>query len=432
MVVFHIIELYHHGIKGQRWGVRRFQNKDGSYTPAGIKRYQIGLNKIANKAVDRSQFINSRVIPKGTKIYRTTADDGDEKQGSTYVSYLEADRNHYKGGWIRATGKTGKAYEREYSLNEDIKVPSRNEVKEVIKDAVLKNKKLVKESIKSWVDMALPKGSCNRKLLESYYRGGIKKYTKDMIKSMSDRTIDEAYYKVCQSLGLAKNVKKTVISELSKRGYNAMVDEASVGGHNGYAREGVDPLILFDNGILKQVSIKEISKKEEQRAHKKDQKWQGNAQRSYNRNPNGQWSAIKSGGEQFMENDFLQHYGVKGMKWGVRRDIAKRSLMGARIKRDLKWDLKRGNKLNAKLNKRMAKGKNTDRIAKSLSKHTERAQRTLDMYKKVTSGISKEDLAKGERALKRRRLGSMLLVGGGYTEIINRGAINRYAKKGKY
>ena len=32
-------ELYHHGIKGQKWGVRRFQNKDGSLTPAGRKRY---------------------------------------------------------------------------------------------------------------------------------------------------------------------------------------------------------------------------------------------------------------------------------------------------------------------------------------------------------------------------------------------------------
>lgn len=32
-------ELYHFGIKGQRWGVRRFQNPDGSLTPAGKARY---------------------------------------------------------------------------------------------------------------------------------------------------------------------------------------------------------------------------------------------------------------------------------------------------------------------------------------------------------------------------------------------------------
>lgn len=35
-------ELYHHGILGQKWGVRRFQNKDGSLTEAGKKRQQYG------------------------------------------------------------------------------------------------------------------------------------------------------------------------------------------------------------------------------------------------------------------------------------------------------------------------------------------------------------------------------------------------------
>ena len=35
----HSGEMYHHGIKGMKWGVRRFENKDGTLTPAGKKRY---------------------------------------------------------------------------------------------------------------------------------------------------------------------------------------------------------------------------------------------------------------------------------------------------------------------------------------------------------------------------------------------------------
>ena len=32
--------LVHHGIKGQRWGIRRYQNEDGSLTKAGESRYK--------------------------------------------------------------------------------------------------------------------------------------------------------------------------------------------------------------------------------------------------------------------------------------------------------------------------------------------------------------------------------------------------------
>lgn len=34
--------LYHHGVKGMKWGVRRYRNTDGSVTPAGKKHYKSG------------------------------------------------------------------------------------------------------------------------------------------------------------------------------------------------------------------------------------------------------------------------------------------------------------------------------------------------------------------------------------------------------
>lgn len=45
-------ELQHHGIIGQKWGVRRYQNKDGSLTAAGKKRAKNAPSKKKSKMTD--------------------------------------------------------------------------------------------------------------------------------------------------------------------------------------------------------------------------------------------------------------------------------------------------------------------------------------------------------------------------------------------
>lgn len=68
-------ELYHYGMKGMKWGVRRYQNKDGSLTPAGKKRYDRDI------AENNAKKKDNRIVIDGPDARRWAREDTKRAKG---------------------------------------------------------------------------------------------------------------------------------------------------------------------------------------------------------------------------------------------------------------------------------------------------------------------------------------------------------------
>ena len=80
--------IQHHGIKGQRWGVRRFQNADGSLTAAGKQRYSVTSEK--SSSVD--DFYGMKLHTNSTT--HTVRSDAGTDQGKSKVDKLAKDQDY--------------------------------------------------------------------------------------------------------------------------------------------------------------------------------------------------------------------------------------------------------------------------------------------------------------------------------------------------
>lgn len=86
--------LYHHGIKGQKWGVRRYQNEDGSLTSIGAKRYSNNSesNRKSEKKVSDSKMSTGKKVALGAAVVAASA-------GITYAAIRNKNRQiHIENG----------------------------------------------------------------------------------------------------------------------------------------------------------------------------------------------------------------------------------------------------------------------------------------------------------------------------------------------
>lgn len=66
--------IAHHGIKGQKWGVRRYQNEDGTLTAAGRRRYNVDKAEAIQRDIDSFKGYENGIRSKSGKLLLSAQD----------------------------------------------------------------------------------------------------------------------------------------------------------------------------------------------------------------------------------------------------------------------------------------------------------------------------------------------------------------------
>ena len=300
-------ELYHYGVKGMKWGVRRYRYADGSLTPAGARRYQNGRNssrvqrvssmmsahvseltKTAKTKITGKQYVDT-YLAKGTTLSRIQSQKEFENF-AFYATYKKADSNKYMGLFgknltSRAAAearaaekkakKTGdetdmgnaktlreksdnmKIYQLSIKATKRLKVPSDENAGHITAN-LLKDKKF-KVNVEASIQDS--KEKMRRPTQQVLFKQAQNALRKDPSKLSTSEKV--AIYKAL-NLSLTNHNPQEVAaqnrfySELKKKGYNALLDYNDKEFSSYHAKR---PMIVFDIDSVKLDSVSETNPK---------------------------------------------------------------------------------------------------------------------------------------------------------------------------
>lgn len=291
-------QLMHFGIKGQKWGRRRFQNEDGTLTPAGKlrydddgpsekkqKEYKIPENKskhrlnlenkyksqgLSEKEAEQAaakriraeqytaaaaavtvtacvayckykNYTNDKTYKSGTEFQRIMALNKDQPihEGRQYLAVNKIDKLKYRGVYAKELAGKVDADKELYNVTvkakQDIKVASRKNAQKTFKELYNTDEKF-REGIKKQAEAVGRAGIADKNFGKSFEKilDG---------KPMTDKEMNKYYDFFNQRLADNDGTDDKFYKKLLEKGYNAIQDRNDQK-YSGYNTK--NPLITFD------------------------------------------------------------------------------------------------------------------------------------------------------------------------------------------
>ena len=234
--------LEHHGVLGQKWGIRRYQNKDGSLTSEGKKRY------------------SGHTIKKGTELFRISDKSETDLHDGFYAGVDKSDHDKYLKTYAKQLSKTGKeVVDKTLIVTKDLQIPSKSTSKRILASTLdrlgYRDDSKTSESLKEYFrnDISKENNASDRlykkaiKDVDTYVKTG--KVGTNLHDALNVANAD-------RRSKIIQDISTSFYDDLDRNGYGAVKDlnDSKYG-----SMKTTLPLIIAKSGSVRISEIKEVS-----------------------------------------------------------------------------------------------------------------------------------------------------------------------------